>query len=222
MIRRCFYFIFACFLLSVFACEKDQRPLRDYYFPTRHQVYIYSANDSIGKEYWEIIPTDEGLKTNVYSGSLTLTQTSVETFYKNGVNLEQLTLQGGDAKINAGFVFPFDQLDSSEVLFYHVLWNASDDQNTAYELIRNRRFAGLENREVMGKEVACAQFKLEERIISNLDGSIEMKTSGVEFYAEHIGLIYRRRQINEELLIEQILLDVITPSKFNALIKENE
>ena len=209
-------------LLGLCSCHK-QATLQSYYFPSKHQVYVYSANDSIGKEYWEITPKQNGLSTIVYDGSLRKTQQSHESFYSNGVNLERLLLGGTDkqteAVIESGFVFPFDEIDSSEVVFYRIKWESDlgNGQPTTYELVRNRRFVGFEEFMVVNKKMTCAKFELNELIISDLDGSIEITTSGVEFYAKDIGLVYRKRQMTEELLIEQQLLAIMTPDEFDRL-----
>lgn len=208
----------AVVLITISSC-KDQSPLSPYYFPSEHQVYVYSANDSIGKEYWEISPHDRGLSTHVYGGDFRKSQESRESFYSNGVNLEELTLISNNnahqATVESGFVFPYEEIDSSEVVFYRIKWNVNNGTHTTrYELVRNRRFAGYENHEFMGTSELCAKFILDELIISDLDGSIELKTRGVEYYAKNIGLVYRKRQMTEELLIEQRLLEVISIDEF--------
>jgi hypothetical protein len=167
-----------------------------------------------------IDPNKNGISTHVFSGRFQKSQESHESFYSNGVNLEKLILFANGkqtiATIESGFVFPFTEIDSSEVVFYRIKWKVAtgDGQPTTYELVRNRRFSGYENREVMGKDLRCAKFTLDELIISDMDGNIELKTKGVEYYAENIGLVYRKRQMTEELLIEQRLLQIISVADF--------
>ena len=213
-------FLFATFM----SCEKPPGALTDFYFPSEHKVYVYTANDSTGREYWEVTPdAHDGLVTTIYSGNLIQSQYTVEKKYANGMNLEVSKMTQGknlvDVEIESGFIFPFYEIDSNEVLFYKINWESltSDGSITNYELIRNRRFIGYENREVLGNIKSCAKFKLDERIISNLDGSIELKLKGVEYYAKNIGLVYRRRSLTEDTQFEQELIEVLSPKEFDTL-----
>ena len=209
------------FLIFLFACSKPDATLRSFYFPSEHKIYVYTANDSVGAEYWEVIPTDDGLLFNVYNGLFQLSQKSTEVYYDNGVNLEKLILGSEETEIVSGFTFPFEKLDSSEVLFYHIKWQVPEEnKTTTYELLRNRRFVGMSSYKVLDDSKNCASFKLDERIISDQDGTIEMKTSGIEYYAENIGLVYRRRQVTESLLLEQKLIDILSPEEFKAVRRE--
>lgn len=192
------------------ACSEKKKSLQSYYFPLADKVYVYSAQDSTGKEYWVTnMSGDDGLRTRVFNGKKELQQESHESFYSNGVNLESMILDGQSVDIESGFVFPFDQIDSSEVLFYRIKWQSEGDSLLAtYELIRNRRWAGFTSCTIFGKEAQCAKFSLSERIISKGDGDIEVETAGEELYAEGVGLVYRRRQISDAFAVEQQLLEV--------------
>ncbi len=212
--------------LSLYSCNSPEPPLQSYYFPKIHQVYVYSANDSIGREYWEIKPEGKTtLVTRVYSGSFVLKQESREEFYSNGVNLENLELIASGEKIpvdiQSGFIFPFNEIDYSEVVFYRVNWEVPTENgnNTSYDLIRNRRFMNLDQQKFLGESRDCVKIKLEERIISDLDGSIELSSYGSEYYAKDIGLIHRNRQFTSELLITTKLLEILTVEEFDQLRK---
>ncbi len=196
----------AIILVALRGCTYKE-PLKPYYFPASDKVYVYSSNDSVGKEYWHITPTEKGIRTLVFNSERELTQTTDEKFYKNGVNLESLQLTNGKAEVISGFVFPFNEISDKEVLLYHIKWR-DNSTSTTYELIRNRRFVGYKNMLVFQDSVLCASFLLEERIISEQDGSVEMKTTGTEFYAKNIGLVYRKRRITDELHFEQKLLAI--------------
>lgn len=198
-----------CFL--VIACGGDDSlVLRDYYFPLADQVYVYSAQDSSGVEYWVSEKVgEEGIRTRVYNGKKEIQQESQEKFYSNGVNLESMSLDGKPVEIESGFIFPFQELDSSEVVFYRIKWESVVDSIVVgYELIRNRRWVGFTSCEVFGESQSCAKFTLTERIISKGDGNIEVSTTGEELYAKGIGLIYRKRQISDAFTIEQYLLEI--------------
>lgn len=192
------------------ACNEKDKSLQSYYFPLADKVYVYSAQDSTGKEYWVTnMSGDDGLRTRVFNGKKELQQESHESFYSNGVNLESMMLDGQSVEIESGFIFPFDQIDSSEVVFYRIKWRSvSDSIPATYELIRNRRWAGFTSCTLFDKKEQCARFTLTERIISKGDGDIEVETTGEELYADGIGLVYRRRQISDAFAIEQQLLEI--------------
>ena len=110
-------------LMLLSGCFNEKAQLENFYFPKAEQVYVFNANDSIGREYWHIAPTDDRYDIAIYDGRFNLVQSLIERKYGNGINLERLDLAGMPVAIKSGFVFPFHKLDRREVLFYHISWN---------------------------------------------------------------------------------------------------
>ena len=213
-------------IFTLASCTQQEGPLADYYFPMEDAVYVFSSNDSIGREYWVVKTDGEALRTTIYDGAFQLNQETIEKRYGNGINLERLTMTRQadkiDVDISSGYVFPFDEIDSSEVVFYQINWQLIDENNApvSYELVRNRRFIGYEDKVVLGQQKQCIKFKLDERIITDMDGSIELNTTGIEYYARDIGLVYRQRRVTEDLMMEQELLEILNVEEFAALINQ--
>ena len=219
--RICFFCIGGFILIALTSSCVDQhiKLLEPFYYPEKDQVFVFSSNDSIGKEYWALnTADDEKYEITIHDGHFNAMQTIVEKKYNNGVNLEYLIVDSVIAEVKSGFIFPFDEIDNTEVLFYHVSWTENKGQNPIrYEIIRNRRFDGYETKSVMGDSISCVVLSLDERIISDVDGSIELSTTGKEYYGRDIGLVYRIKNVNPEITIEQELLDIMSPAEFDRL-----
>ena len=195
--------------LFCIGCGEDL-PLKKYYFPSDGSKlnYTYRTNEA-EDNHWLIETTKEGWHIRVYNDTMAMIQESMETAYINGVQQDQLRLFGDnqsiEVDIRSGFLYPYEKLDSLDVLVHHIQWAQEDEQ--AYQVIRNRRFIGLRNKDYDGEMWACAVFKLEEHIISLGDGDVEIIADGEEWYAEGIGLIYRQRRYSDEnVLTERLIL----------------
>ena len=93
----------------------------------------------------------------------------------------------------------------------------TQESEVQYDIIRNRRFAGMEMRAILGDSVLCAVLEVEERIISDETGSIELTIKGNEYYGQGLGLIERVRQIDSTLIINQRLVEIIFFDAFEQL-----
>ena len=69
-------------------------------------------------------------------------------------------------------------------------------------LTRNRRYLGKETYELNGKSYDCAKFQLRELLTTDRVGMTKTQWSGMELYAKGLGLIYYRKEINPEFILE--------------------
>lgn len=193
------------------SCSEPRPQLANYYFPYGHNVdYIYMTNDSIGPQIWQIRSEDQSWIVEVYDEKNQLQQRSFEHRVANGVIQDSLFLyddsgQPIQAIIESGIMYGFEVKDSMDVFFYEAKWRHGD---TLYSVVRNRRFLRYESLLFHGKQVSCAVWRLDERIISEVEGQLELSSYGEEWYAQDIGLIRRSRVVNDQLKLEDRLVEI--------------
>jgi hypothetical protein len=216
-------FVLACILS---ACQSDTRHIRDYYFPlkqlTEGLVYEYQSvnNDSLAPEYWYFrsFVLDSGiyLTGTSYSPDFTPQQLVREEMVSNGMILQDLYLYDSDstdfqqqvaAQIIAGNVFPFEVRDSGGIFLYKVSWQLPSEPGATTTLIKNRRYAGDTTFVFQDKRYDCVVFEVRELLEYDLNGRFEQEFSSVEWYAKGLGLVYYRKDIAADLVLEYRLID---------------
>jgi hypothetical protein len=214
--------IFGSFLILT-ACKSDAT-LKSYYFPLEEQVYVYHSNGPDQTTYWLLQPEDRTkLKTHIYSTSFEEQQIIHEKYLSGGVRLEKLILYMQDstgsyestgADILNADIFPFVPLDSTFAYVYNVKWQHPFGDQRSFELIRNRRYFGIEPCTCLGKEKSCVKLLLNQIVSDNLDGSIELEMSGWEWYAEGIGLVKKEVNFGQDMALKLELREIISIDEF--------
>lgn len=238
---RFFFGIIICatFAMMLTSCGDDGvKNIREYYFPLKQLqdglVYEYRSvnNDSLAPNYWYFrsIVLDSAVYftgTN-YAPDLTPLQFSREELVKNGMLLQDLQLYETDssgqqqrieAEIIAGSVFPFEVRDSGGIFLFKTTWKSPLQQAT-YTLIKNRRYAGDTTFVFQDKVYKAVIFELKELIEQRQEGALEQQYSSVEWYAKGLGLIYFRKDIAKNFVLEYRLADRYPMDKLEAIFKE--
>ncbi len=223
------YCIGSLFLVLFFsACEpgESMRDIRDYYFPMRELkeglVYEYRAvnNDSLAPYYWyyRSMQTDSGvyLTGMYYEYDFMPKQFVQEAWVSNGMLLDTLFLYYTDTldrqqplaiEIEAGNLFAFRAGPESGVLLYKVKWEDPYKPGVWTTLIKNRQYVSDTTWQWQGKKVDAVVFHLKELFAIDEEGTFEQEYDGMEIYAKGIGLIYTKKQINENFILEYELAD---------------
>ena len=227
-------------LLGCIACANDgTKDIRAYYFPLNKlqdgMVYEYRAvqNDSLAPNYWYfrsvVLDTGAFLTGTYYRDDLTPLQFTREQMLKNGMLLRDLYLyetdstgkaQRTEAEIIAGSVFPFEVRDSGGIFLYNVSWQTPSDPDATMRLIKNRRYAGDTTIVWQERSYDCVVFTVRELLEHNLDGYFEREFSTVEWYAKGIGLIYYRKEITADFVLEYRLHDRYPMENLEALFRQ--
>lgn len=235
--------------LFVFLSACEQKPtsisIRDYYYPIDllkdPLVYEYKAinNDSLGSEYWyyRTVETDTAtyLTGNYYDRFFTVRQFSNEEIVSNGSILLDYFLYAFDslgtqmqvpAAIEYGNVFPFEVKDTTTTLLQKMKWNYREDPPSSTTLIRNRRYNGKTAYTFKGQQYECVAFDVRELVDDFNNGHWEREYSMVELYAKGIGLVYYRKEIEENFILEYELVDRYSmktlEEKYNSSILSEE
>ena len=217
-------------LLLLGACQNEDSYInvRSYYFPfddlKEGLVYEYQPlnNDSLTPVYWYYrshqIEDSTYLTGTYYEYDLVPMQIITEELLPKGIWLNSIFLYETDslgkqlqipAEVIAGTSFPFEVRDSGGIFLYKVRWTAPSNPNATTTLIKNRRYLGKTTYPYQGEELNCVLFEVKElfEYDDTKEGYFEQEVDGIEIYAKNIGLVYYKKSIGEEVMLEYGLRD---------------
>ncbi|MBK8877953.1 MAG: hypothetical protein IPN74_05225 [Haliscomenobacter sp.] len=206
------------------SCQKEggYRDIRGYYYPLKELqeglVYEYRAEGmpELGSSYWYFRfssgPKGNYLYSTFYEQDMIPAQQLKEEVVSNGLILRQLYLYGRDslpggrqnrseAEIISPSVFPFRVREHGGIFLYHVRWQDPGDASAWYTVIKNRYFAGDTTFVFEGKTYPAVNFELKEHFELDQIGVFESTYSGMEIYAKGLGLVYFRKEIQENMML---------------------
>ncbi len=235
---------FVGFVLSVLllaTCQQDDRKdIEDYYFPIDElregKVYEYRPidQDSIGSDYWYYSKLRKDGKTyfigNYYDAAMNVRQFFREEKIADGMLLEEMFLYASDSlgksiqipvEIQAANSYPFKVSEPSGIFLFKVKWDDPNDPESHTTLIRNRRYVGDTTYVYQGKTYDCIKMELRELVENYVagEGYAEPEYSGLELYAEGLGLVYYRRNISNNFVLEYELVDTYSMEKLEESLK---
>lgn len=218
-------YLFSIFLLPIWltSCQSDDRiDIRDYYFPVEELqeglVYEYRAvnNDSIGSSYWyyKTVETDTALyfTGNFYEADLTVKQFFRAEIVSNGCLMQDYFLYLTDAEgqqmrfpaeVMAANAFPFAVRDSGGIFLFKLKWTFQQAPLQTTTLIRNRRYIGKK----AYRDLDCIGFEVKELVDDFQEGHLEKQYPGEEIYAKGVGLVYYKKEIGDNFVLEYELAD---------------
>ncbi|MFT5167399.1 MAG: hypothetical protein ACI8P3_002636 [Saprospiraceae bacterium] len=231
--------VFVCMLSPSCTGEKNtKKNIKAYYYPVaalkEPLVYEYRPvnNDTLGTEYYYFmtIETDTAtyFTTNIYNQFFEVEQFSVEEVVSNGMLQKDYFLYITDttgrktripAEIEYGNTFPFEVKDSTGVFLQKMKWVFSEEPLYSTTLIRNRRYIGEKQYQYKGTDYDAVMFSLRELVDDFNDGHLETQTSGIEVYAKGIGLVYYKKNISKNLILEYELVDQYTMAELEEKFK---
>ena len=213
-----------CWGLINMACKQPMAPQNDYsdYYvpvetlPGEGVVYRYrSILDSLAPpEIWKHTRLGPGrLESINYApdGSTILRQ--YDRVVATGVLTDSLILFVADStgirspvKVNviSPYRFPFQPVDSSKVWLSHMEWfQPADSLRIVFQ--RRRQLDADTIWHHKGNEVPAVRFKVEDTFETEEVGWTSSTWNGVEIYAKGIGLVYYKRRISDEIVLEYVL-----------------
>jgi len=226
------YCSLALISIALISCEKnkDTHDIKSYYFPINQLkdglVYEYHPvnNDSLPIEFWyyHTLETDTAtyLTATYYDQNYTVRQVSNEEIVSNGSILHNHFLYEFDstglqyqipASITSSNAFPFEVRDSGGVFILKMKWIYQQNPEVSMTLIRNRQYAGHANYDFKQNELDCVRFDLKEVVDHSADGHLEIAPyNGMEYYAKGLGLIYYKKEISKDFILEYELVDTFS------------
>lgn len=238
--------IYGLFLLVVLpfwlaSCqnEKAYQDIKSYYFPAEDLeeglVYEYRPvnNYSLGPSYWfyKSVITDTALyfTGNFYEADLVVRQFFRAEIVDNGCLMQDyflyLTDSTGqqtryDAVVEAPNAFPFMVRDSGGIFLFKLLWTFQKAPLRTTTLIRNRRYIGKDSYNFQGEARECVAFEVKELIDDFDEGHLEQQYSGLELYAKDIGLVYYKKEISTDFVLEYELADIYPMKRLEKRFKQ--
>lgn len=206
------------------ACQqnKDVINIKDYYYPAERLtkdglVYEYHSlnNDTVPPEYWYFrsLETDTALyfTGTYYDEFFNVRQFFSSEIVGNGVLLVDQFISTIDstgqfeqhyADVIYNNVFPFEVRDSGGIFLMKLKWLYSENPVVSTTLTRNRRYLGKKTYKVVGEEVEVVVMELREEIDDQNNGHWTSTYNGVEYYADGIGLVYYKKEIDKNFILE--------------------
>ncbi|MFT5801494.1 MAG: hypothetical protein ACI956_001302, partial [Nonlabens sp.] len=99
-------------------------------------------------------------------------------------------------------VFPFEVRDSGGIFLMQLKWVFADNPPVTTTLTRNRQYSGRRSYIVEGENVEVAVLTLREEVDDQNNGHWTREYEGVEYYAKNIGLVYYKKEIDENFILE--------------------
>ena len=211
-----------------------------FYYPSNEwaegMVYEYHPvnNSELPAEYWYFRKTNIDSVTYITGQYFDQTFTPRQLFNAeikaSGVFVTDYILYDYDslgnvtqnaAKILAADSYPLGLLDSTNVYPLKLKWdNPTEEYPDGYiEITRNRQLSGKTTYSFKNSTYDCLEFQLDETVDDFNDGHLEKKYQGKEFYAEKLGLIYYKKEIDENFVLEYELRDTFSMKKLEEKFK---
>ena len=231
-----------CGIMFFLACsgEEKEGPYKAFYFPfeemTEGKVYEYASTSAVGDtiitEYWayKSVKDEKGwqLMGTYYDSYFQVRQFFRETMHTTGSLMEDYFLyqsdsigvtQRYDAELKAANGFPFMLKDTNSILLFDLQWTFSEDPVHRISLTRNRQYRGQSIFSFQGNRLPAITFDLRERIDDEQEGHLEKEYTGMEIYAKGLGLVYYRKDLDENIVMEYQLEAIYTMAEFEEKFK---
>jgi len=192
------------------------------------KVYIYEpvADPLHPIEIWHNRFTggyrESTLYHTLYSEDGKVLQDVAESIDKKGATLTKLELAypSGDstrfldAKIDQATMFLFGPPDTSIVAKYQVEYREPSDDSVRVILTRARRFVNEEEYVYQDKTYPALRYVVDETLETETEGFTESTWQTTEIYALGLGLVYYKKPINDQFVLEYRLKDIRDYSEF--------
>jgi len=208
------------------------------------QVYIYApVNDPLYPlEIWHKRFSGDYHGSHIYSRMLSpeldVLQTTTESISRSGAALIQMELYPpepdslirvgepriGDrdssfairVQINEATTFLFGSPEPVSVAKYQVEYREPGPDSIRVILTRLRRYTGTEEFSLGGKAYPALRYVVEETLETETEGFTTTTWQTVEVYAKGLGLVYYKKDVNPDLVLEYRLKEIVRFEQFCA------
>jgi hypothetical protein len=220
------------------SCSSDQttsHSTEDYYlnhmaFAGKGIVYRYtSVNDpSLPDEFWHYrfdgAYRGNFLRATMYTASGDVVQRSVERLTRQKAELLSLDLLYRDevgsneivTAISENDTFVFGPIDSLTLTGYQIeYWDTTED-SVWISLTKHRLLEGPAEFVFEGKFFPAIKVQTTEKLETETEGFTETVWHGVEIFAQGLGLVYYRKTISEQFILEYRLAEILEYPTFQT------
>jgi hypothetical protein len=197
------------------------------------KIYVYEpVNDSLlPVEYWHRRFSGDGRGNHIYSRLLSpdgsLLQSFIESIDRKGATVIQLELaypedpidENGkmemlSVEINDSTTFLFGPPDTTAIARYQIEYREPASDSVRVILSRERRFVKEEQYHYQAKDYPALRFVVKEILETETEGFTESEWETTEIYALGLGLVYYRKPINNDFVLEYKLRDILEYEEF--------
>ncbi len=231
-------------MISLNSCRVDHiaREFMAFYYPVfdlqEGKVYEYRPvkNDTLPVDYWyyssHMVDDKLHFTGNYYNDRFQVQQFFRESQEENSMQLNDFILYNADengkqeqidVEILGRNTFPTLFADSTKTFKMGVKWNIPDEVGTTISLNRERKYIGMSQYAYQGERYESAIFKTQEHIEHFVedDGYLEPSFPGIEIYAKGVGLVYYKKQLSSDVLIEYELYNTYSMEEFEKKFKRS-
>lgn len=191
---------------------------RDYYVPINTlpgegKVYTYRnlRDSTAAPEVWRHKRAEKDRIESInYDPNGAETQRQYDRIVIDGVVTDSLVLLFQDStgqrtqtrvRVISPYRFPFQPGDASKVWLTQLEWNQPGD-SLKVVLQRRRRFDGDTTWTYQGKSLPAVRFTTDDTLETEEVGWTNSTWKGIEIYAKGIGLVYYKRSISRDMVLE--------------------
>ena len=239
--HKVFLFLLIMTIMVSIGCKQNEKSLKSFYFPfeklKKGLVYEYESLNGMPPEYWIYFSKQKA--DHLFFRSVNITpsgkkiQEVLEKEVSNGMKMVEYNIFQYDSTgrqitsaldIISPASFSFSMADTSNIFVFKAKLEDPFDPNLVTTIIKNKKFGGFGSFEFDGQKIPIIKIKLTELIEQEKkgDGFLEPPTNkGVEWYAKGIGLVYYKKEINEDFKMEYRLNKIYTKEAFETKINQN-
>ncbi len=220
------------------SCISDQKTslnTEDYYlnhlnFAGAGVVYRYtSVNDpAMPDELWHYQFSGgyrgNYLRATMYTPSGDVVQRSIENLSRDYATLLSLDLVYRDNQgskeiatlVSDNRTFVFGPIDSATLSVYQIAyWDTSED-SVRVSLTKQRLMEGPVDYIFEGESLPAIKVITTEKLETETEGFTETEWSGLEIFAQSYGLVYYKKSISEQFVLEYSLAEVMSYITFQS------
>lgn len=241
-----FYLLLGFLFLGfcAFSCTEGavSKEFMDYYYPVHDlkdgKIYEYRPvnNDTLPVDYWyyssHTVGDEIHFTGNYYNDRFQVRQFFRETQGEHGMELQDFILyetneEGRQYQVKVEvlnkYSFPADFADSTQTYQMGIKWDIPGEIGTTISLNRDRKYLAKGHFSLDDKRYESVLFTTMENIEHFIedDGYLEPSFPGVEIYAKGIGLVYYKKQLSEDVVIEYELYAIYTMPEFEKKYKRS-
>lgn len=185
------------------------------------KMYVYEAvnNPMYPNEIWHRrfsgAYRGNHLYNVMYTPEMEVQQRTIETISKTGavlIDMELYALPDTEAipvQINEPTTFLFGPPDTTVAAKYQIEYREPGPDSIRVILTRLRRFADRETYQFDGKEYPALRYTVYETLETQKEGYSETTWNTTEIYARGLGLVYYKKEINPEFVLEYRLKEAV-------------
>ncbi len=217
------------------SCSKNEKNLKSFYFPfeklEKGLVYEFKSLNGMPIEYWMYFSKKKQGTYQFRSVNITPSgkkiQEVIEKEVSNGMKMVEYNLFQYDSTgrqittaldILSPASFSFSEPDTSNIYVFKAKIQDPFDTSLTTTIIKNKKFDRFDTFKFKGKNYPAVIINLKELIEQEKkdDGYLTPPSyDGEEWFAEGIGLVYYKKNINDDFKIEYRLNNIMTLDEFN-------